>query len=44
MLLDSKDQKELTNLKLSDKSKNSKESSKQIESYSEGIKKVRENL
>lgn len=40
MFLDSKDQKELTNLKLSDKSKNSKESSKQIESYSEGIKKL----
>lgn len=40
MLLDSKDQKELTNLKVSDKTKNSKESSKQIESYSEGIKRL----
>lgn len=40
MFLNSKDQEELTNLKLSDKSKNSKESSKQIESYSEGIKKL----
>lgn len=40
MFLNSKDQEELTNLKLSEKSKNSKEGSKQIESYSVGIKRL----
>lgn len=40
MLLDSKDQKELTSLSASDKLKNSKETSKHIKSYSEGIKRL----